>query len=387
MTGIVEGFYGKPYSPSQRASLLKLLSGLDRPGYVYAPKDDPWHRMRWREDYPYTAWRVIECGISRACRLGVDFFFGISPWEFRARDARALRNKASRALDWGACGVAVLFDDVDGSPSATLAGRQADIAIDALDGICESVIVCPSVYCAEQAARPGGVEYLSRLGAALPCHWGLFWTGTDVISPSLDASVEGSAIRLLGRAPVIWDNLLADDYALRRIFLGPLGGRISCGSHYFVNPSACFPVAIRQAAGLAGCPAGSGGDGAASGKGWGVMGMFHNLPWSASPEGASLLERMHLALDEKDPSGVLVEVGDALAAVEILSREGPAMDGGFDLMPYVLDVLRILSIWKRALSEAPGERRGMLARLLLERLPYEHPLAEATRRAISCGGG
>jgi hypothetical protein len=386
MTGIVEGFYGKPYSPSQRASLLKLLSGLDRPGYVYAPKDDPWHRMRWREDYPYTAWRLIECGISRACRLGVDFFFGISPWEFRTRDARMLRNKASRALDWGACGVAVLFDDIDGSPSGELAGRQADIAIEALDGICESVIVCPSVYCCEQAARPGAMEYLSRFGAAIPCHWGVFWTGSDVISPSLDAAAEGAAVRLLGRAPVIWDNLLADDYALRRVFLGPLGERVSCGSHYFMNPSACFPVATRQAAGLVSSPTRAAADAAAAGKGWDVMGMFHHLPWSASTEGARLLDRMHLALDEQDASAVLAEVGDALAGVETLSGEGPAMDGGFDLMPYVLDVSRFLSIWKRALAEPPGDRRGTLSRLLLERLPYEHPLAEATRKAIRGGG-
>src|SRR5258706_10868738 len=43
--GIIEGFYGPPYSHADRLWLIDKLGawGLNR--YVYAPKDDPLHRV------------------------------------------------------------------------------------------------------------------------------------------------------------------------------------------------------------------------------------------------------------------------------------------------------------------------------------------------------
>ncbi len=51
MRGVVEGFYGPPWSHAERLSLLGWLArqGLDT--YVYAPKNDVHHRRRWREPY------------------------------------------------------------------------------------------------------------------------------------------------------------------------------------------------------------------------------------------------------------------------------------------------------------------------------------------------
>ncbi|MFN7954497.1 MAG: beta-N-acetylglucosaminidase domain-containing protein, partial [bacterium] len=51
-TGAIEGFYGPPYAAADRLALIDVLaeSGLDH--YVYAPKNDPFHRSRWREPYP-----------------------------------------------------------------------------------------------------------------------------------------------------------------------------------------------------------------------------------------------------------------------------------------------------------------------------------------------
>ena len=50
--GIIEGFYGAPWSHDERLAALRLAGRLKLNSYVYAPKDDPFHRERWREPYP-----------------------------------------------------------------------------------------------------------------------------------------------------------------------------------------------------------------------------------------------------------------------------------------------------------------------------------------------
>ena len=52
MFGLIEGFYGPPWSWAARAEVLRFghERGLDL--YLYGPKDDPLHRERWREPYP-----------------------------------------------------------------------------------------------------------------------------------------------------------------------------------------------------------------------------------------------------------------------------------------------------------------------------------------------
>ena len=49
--GLVEGYYGNPYSDADRKSLLEFFGRTKMNIYIYGPKDDPYHRDRWRECY------------------------------------------------------------------------------------------------------------------------------------------------------------------------------------------------------------------------------------------------------------------------------------------------------------------------------------------------
>jgi hyaluronoglucosaminidase len=49
--GIIEGFYGPPWTWVDRRRVSETLAGAGMDTYVYAPKDDPLHRERWREPY------------------------------------------------------------------------------------------------------------------------------------------------------------------------------------------------------------------------------------------------------------------------------------------------------------------------------------------------
>ena len=46
--GTVEGFYGTPWSHEARLSQLEFYGKNKMNVYIYGPKDDPWHRDKWR---------------------------------------------------------------------------------------------------------------------------------------------------------------------------------------------------------------------------------------------------------------------------------------------------------------------------------------------------
>lgn len=53
----------------------------------------------------------------------------------------------------------------------------------------------------------------------------IFWTGSKVITKTLTTEGIQEITEVLQRKPVIWDNLHANDYDQKRVFLGPYQGR------------------------------------------------------------------------------------------------------------------------------------------------------------------
>jgi len=380
--GVVEGFYGRPYSVRQRRILIRYLSLLDEAAFVYAPKNDPFHRLRWREDYPEENWSQLAETIDTAARAGLKFIFGISPWQFNSGDSGNLRKKAERAVDAGAAGIAVLFDDIPERADAQLAVRQLELAGEALNGLDCMIYLCPSIYCMELLDRYDGGEYLSAWRDSVPRNWNSFWTGNCVISRELDENIMMRARELLGGKPAIWDNLLADDYCLRRIYLAGLHDRIPDGHSYFLNPSSCFPVALHavymllQASGVScGFPSELGD----MPQTWDILSGFHYLPWHAGEAVESLLRELQNAILD-GPSGQLMEKLGYMSG--ILGRFIDSLDGiedGFELMPYIMDVKKIVGWWEDVLKlPSRSDRVARVRYLMFQRLPYDHPLAMFT---------
>ncbi len=51
--GVVEGFYGTPWSHRARLSQLEFYGKNKMNTYIYGPKDDPYHSApNWRLPYP-----------------------------------------------------------------------------------------------------------------------------------------------------------------------------------------------------------------------------------------------------------------------------------------------------------------------------------------------
>ena len=80
--GIVEGFYGTPWTLEDRVDILRFQGQHGMNVYYYAPKDDPYHRKLWRKPYPRTQMsHLLE--VANAARSNfVDFCFAVSPGLF-----------------------------------------------------------------------------------------------------------------------------------------------------------------------------------------------------------------------------------------------------------------------------------------------------------------
>ena len=77
--GVVEGFYGTPWTQENRIDMLNFCGEHGLNAYIYAPKDDPYHRAKWREPYPQDKLNELAELVKAAKVDGVKFIFAVSP--------------------------------------------------------------------------------------------------------------------------------------------------------------------------------------------------------------------------------------------------------------------------------------------------------------------
>jgi hypothetical protein len=391
LRGVVEGFYGKPSTGLQRDRLIRHLSVLPFPAYLYAPKNDPYHRLEWKKEYPAEHWEILAANIRSAEESGVRFIFGISPWGFSVDEAGFARDKALRAMDAGASDICILFDDIPDKATPFLAERQLEFSRDVLGSCTDHGYLCPSIYCIELMNLQNGEEYLDHWREHQSDDVSVLWTGDAVISRDIDLPSLVRGEELLGCKPVIWDNILADDYSLRRIFLAGIENRLPSGNGYLLNPSSCFPAALYgvqnmlRASGLS-CdlPASISDNHVA----WKLLSGFHHLPWCAGEDVDLLMKHIQESLEAGASRELIERLEGMLQLLGEFSEQMQYIEGGFDLMPYILDIRKLLSWWLKALILPTRQQRiDYLRYMIRERLPFDHPLACLTASAVSseCG--
>jgi len=249
--GIIEGFYGKPWSWAARAETAAFLAPHGYQFYYYAPKADPFLRERWQEDHPRETAEHLRMFAARCRELGVRFGVGLSPFEIYrdfGRDARAaLVRKLAFLADIGVDDLAILFDDMKGDIPG-LAESQVDI----MHWIAErasakKLIVCPTYYSDDPVLdrvfgkRPE--NYLEEFGARLDPGIDIFWTGEEVCSREFTVGHLTRVCNLIGRKPVLWDNYPVNDgkrmsqYLHLRAFTGRPAAIADVISAHAVNPA------------------------------------------------------------------------------------------------------------------------------------------------------
>jgi protein O-GlcNAcase/histone acetyltransferase len=87
-------------------------------------------------------------------------------------------------------------------------------------------LFCPTPYCDRMdRAQHGGAGYLDDVGRRLDPQIDVLWTGPEIVSREIPVDSIEPLSQRIGRWPVIWDNLFANDYDARRAFCGPYSGR------------------------------------------------------------------------------------------------------------------------------------------------------------------
>lgn len=242
LAGVIEGFYGPPWSLAERLELFDWMAQGGLNTYLYAPKDDLKHRAIWRELYSETEAEVLRTVIQACRQRNLRFIYALSPGlDIRysnGSDVEQLQRRFEQLLGLGVQDFALLFDDIPDRMAAedqkrwdSFAAAQCHLTNTMFQWVRARspqarFLFCPTPYCGRMAARHyGGEGYLATVGRELLAEIDVCWTGPEIISREITVAHVQELHAVLRRKPLIWDNLHANDYDGRRFYCGPYAGR------------------------------------------------------------------------------------------------------------------------------------------------------------------
>jgi hyaluronoglucosaminidase len=233
--GVIEGFYGHPWTHEQRLGLIDFLAARGMNSFVYSPKDDPMLRERWREAYAGDELERLKEIVERCQTAGMALTWCISPGlSIRysdPHDIQALTTKIGSVLALGARHVGLLVDDIPRrlqhpQDQAAFPGlEQAHISL--ANAVLASLpagaelVLCPTEY-----SGTGMEPSLAVLGAGLDPRIDIYWTGRAICSPTLDLADARAFTHTARRQPTYWDNYPVNDVNMGyELHIGPYQGR------------------------------------------------------------------------------------------------------------------------------------------------------------------
>lgn len=228
--GVVEGFYGTPWSHQVRLSLIEFYGRNKMNDYIYGPKDDPYHSSpNWRLPYPPDEAKQIK-ELVEACKANrVNFVWAIHPGKdirWNKADYDSLVGKLNMMYDLGVRSFALFFDDIEGI--GTDSNKQAELVNDLTrdfvktKGDVTNLMICPTDY-SQSWANPRENGQLAIYGRKLNPDVEVFWTGAAVCSDLTPSTLEFINSRIK-RPALFWWNFPVSDYCRNYLLQGPSYG-------------------------------------------------------------------------------------------------------------------------------------------------------------------
>ena len=233
--GVIEGFYGRPWTHDQRLELIEFVAARGMNTFVYAPKDDPLVRREWRSPYEGADLRRLAELVDHGRRNGIDLVYCVSPGlsiQYSSEaDIEALGAKLESVAGLGVRRFGLLLDDIplelQHAADRAAFGDLAEAHISLVGRACgrlgpgRGLVVCPTVYCGY-----GDEDYITRLGRGIDPRVDLFWTGRAICSATLDLADAATFARSTARPATYWDNYPVNDVAMgHELHVGPYRGR------------------------------------------------------------------------------------------------------------------------------------------------------------------
>lgn len=245
--GVIEGFYGTPWSHQARLDVIKFAGRQKMNTFIYSPKDDPFLREKWRALYSDEDLKELKELVDTATANHVRFTYALSPGIDSCYSAEADLNFAVTKLESlysiGVRAFVIPLDDIAtkvqcaqdlkdfGAGQANLAKAQASFLNDVNDRFIstkpdiEPLQTVPTFY-----NGSGSNPYKRELGRSLNPGIVVQWTGEDVVSHRVSADSAKTARLSYGspgspRDLVIWDNYPVNDFSQDHLFMAPVIGR------------------------------------------------------------------------------------------------------------------------------------------------------------------
>ena len=226
--GIVEGYYGAPWSFEARCSIFRFMGRNKMNTYIYAPKDDPFHHGQGcYKPYPDTKAAELRDLVQYARRNHVRFVWAIHPantvrWgQNGGKDQLdALCVKLQQMYDLGVRDFGVLVDDSSGEIGK--AERQVQLCNYILENfirkhpdVNQTLIMCPTGYNRSWTNE----KFLNTLGAGLDKSIPVMWTG-DTVVHDITYSGQQWVNKQVQRPTFIWWNWPCNDFKRSRLSMG-----------------------------------------------------------------------------------------------------------------------------------------------------------------------
>lgn len=259
--GVIEGFYGTPWSHEQRLRGLAHFSDFGFNRYLLAPKDDPWHRYDWRsalsEDFLNRVSDLIAQGRKNAVTVAVAISPGLTVEYSDAQDVDAIMVRFKQLHSIGVREFGLFLDDIPARLQSEKDNVKFNSIMQAHSYYCNAVwaelkkldsdntlAICPLQYHGK-----ANEQYITEFGNALDPDLALIWTGREICSEYLDVSDAIVFKDNTNHIPLYWDNYPVNDVAmLHELHVGPIEGRekglenYSLG--YFANPMDRFELSL-----------------------------------------------------------------------------------------------------------------------------------------------
>src|SRR5699024_7058031 len=233
--GVIEGYYGIPWGNDNRANLLEFGGQFKANAFVFAPKDDPYHRERWSELYPEDELK----GHERLAQLGNEtknrYIWTIAPFQPQSdpitpdneeEGIAKLIAKFEQLYSVGVRQFGVLGDDVGELPKQTVVNVMQEVSEWAEEkGDVYDFVFVPQGYVL--ADWGFNAEELNLYDAEFPDDVQIMFTGENTLSKITQESVNGFKTKEADveerREPLFWLNWPVNDIdreEYRSVFMG-----------------------------------------------------------------------------------------------------------------------------------------------------------------------
>ena len=224
LRGIVEGFYGTPWNFDIRADLIRFCGEYNLNAYIYAPKDDPYHRDKWREPYPEDKISELKGLVDISLENNVHFIFAVSPGldlnyegEKGEQDLQLMINKLDMMYNIGIRDFEIFFDDLEGEQSGKNQANFLNRLQDSLDkkyvDIFHLITVPTLYYIRSMLEEDGNInQYTKEFSKILNKKYIVLYTGDDIVSDGISEKSYQAVKDIYKRNLGIWWNYPVNDY-------------------------------------------------------------------------------------------------------------------------------------------------------------------------------